>query len=108
MSVTALEWTSVKRDAPTTVSLKSTEPHRREAEIRPAVDRDVQLDGPKVIDRRPGIEGASPRALRWLQACRSLLTAISEIWWFSNDVCGDWRQPCRRSKSRENSRNRSA
>jgi len=114
MSVTTFEWRSAKRDAPTTASLKPVETYRREAEIRPVVDRHVigdvadQLDEPAVIDCHPGIEGANPRALRWLHACRNLLTAIGEVWLFSSDVCGDWRQPCRGPKSQENSKNRSA
>ncbi len=113
MSATIFEWRSLGRDARTT-SLKRAEAIGREVKSRPAVDRPFvspvagDSDDPVGVGCRTRIGGEKATGLRWPRACRNLLGTIREIWLFSNDVCGDWRQPCRRSKSQENSRNRSA
>ena len=102
MSAIAFDWVPAGTEAKTGIPVKVAENHSRNEEFRLALDRCI-ADYAAHQRGRAGATGSTvgtrfirdslARFAGWLSQWHRPLEAIREIWLFSQEVCGDWRQP---------------
>ena len=102
MSAITFDWVPAGKEAKTVIPAKVAESHSRNEEFRLALDRCIadyvvhQRGRAGATDSTVGtrsIRGDLARCAGWLRQWYRPLGAIREIWLFSQEMCGDWRQP---------------